>query len=67
MDDAGIDQSLISVIDHGEWQPKACGSHVTIHKIEKGMSCRLKTQRKIILALGYKISDKDKIFPIFSS
>ena len=55
MDDTGI--------AHGEWQPKAYGSHVNIHKIKKGMPCRLETQRQIILALGYKISDKDKVFP----
>ena len=30
--------------------------------IEKGKPCRLETKRKIILALGLKISDKDKIF-----
>ncbi len=35
---------------------------MTIDRIEKGMGCRLETQRKIILASGYKISDKDKVF-----
>lgn len=42
---------------------KAGVTNVTIDRIEKGMSCRLETQRKIILALGYKISDKEEIFP----
>ena len=34
----------------------------TISHIEKGMPCRLDTQRKILLALGLKVSDKDKVF-----
>ena len=42
---------------------KARVTNVTIDRIEKRMPCRLETQRKIILALGYKISDKEKIFP----
>ena len=38
-------------------------SPITITRIEKGMPCRMETKRKIILALGYKLTDKDKIFP----
>ena len=34
----------------------------TIDRIEKGNSCRLDTKRKIILALGYKLGDRTKIF-----
>ena len=34
----------------------------TIERIEKGEACRLKTKRKIILALDLEISEKDKIF-----
>jgi DNA-binding XRE family transcriptional regulator len=34
----------------------------TIERIEKGEGCRLKTKRKIILALDLEISEKDKIF-----
>ncbi len=34
----------------------------TITRIENGMPCRLETKRKIILALGLKISDKNKVF-----
>ena len=41
---------------------KANVSPITIGRIEKGMPCRLETQRKIILALGFKLSDKHKIF-----
>jgi DNA-binding XRE family transcriptional regulator len=42
---------------------KAGVSVLTIDRIEKGEGCRLDTKRKIILALGYKVSDKAKIFP----
>jgi DNA-binding XRE family transcriptional regulator len=42
---------------------KAGVTSATIDRIEKGMNCRLEIQRKLILALGYKISDKDKVFP----
>ena len=35
---------------------------ITITRIENGMPCRMETKRKIILALGFKISDKNKIF-----
>ena len=41
---------------------KARLSPVTVSRIEKGLPCRLETKRKIILALGLNISDKDKIF-----
>jgi DNA-binding XRE family transcriptional regulator len=41
---------------------KAHVSPITIARIEKGMPCRLETQRKIILALGFNLSDKKKIF-----
>ncbi|NIQ01684.1 MAG: helix-turn-helix domain-containing protein [Nitrospinaceae bacterium] len=34
----------------------------TIDRIEKGNDCRLDTKRKIILALGYKLGDRTKIF-----
>ena len=42
---------------------KAGVSSLTIDRIEKGKSCRMDTKRKIILALGYKLSQKDKVFP----
>jgi DNA-binding XRE family transcriptional regulator len=42
---------------------KADVSSLTIGRIERGNSCRMETKRKIILALGYKLSDKDQVFP----
>ena len=37
-------------------------SPITISRIEKGLPCRMETKRKILLALGLSLSDKDKIF-----
>jgi len=42
---------------------KAGLSALTIDRIEKGMKCRMDTKRKILLALGLEIADKDQIFP----
>lgn len=37
-------------------------SPITIARIEKNMPCRMETKRKILLALGFKLSDKNKVF-----
>jgi DNA-binding XRE family transcriptional regulator len=37
-------------------------SPLTIDRIEKGMSCRLATKRKILQALGVKLAQKNKVF-----
>jgi len=34
----------------------------TIHRIENGSQCRLDTKRKIILALGFELSNRTRIF-----
>ncbi|MBW2701026.1 MAG: XRE family transcriptional regulator [Deltaproteobacteria bacterium] len=41
---------------------KASLSALTIDRVESGHKCRMDTKRKIILALGLKISDKDQVF-----
>ena len=51
------------LMSKAELARKAGGSPLTIDRIEKGKSCRIETRRKIILALGYHLSDKHKIFP----
>ncbi|MDD2335771.1 MAG: helix-turn-helix transcriptional regulator [Geobacteraceae bacterium] len=38
-------------------------SAATIVRIEQGETCRLETKRKIILALGFTLADKRKVFP----
>lgn len=42
---------------------KAGLSALTIDRVENGMPCRMDTMRKIILALGLKLSDKERVFP----
>ena len=37
-------------------------SPITISRIENGMQCRMETKRKLLLALGLKLTDKDKVF-----
>ena len=37
-------------------------SVLTIDRVEKGMTCRMDTKRKIILSLGLQLSDRDKVF-----
>ena len=34
----------------------------TLSRIEQGKPCRIKTKRKLLLALGLKISDRNKVF-----
>jgi DNA-binding XRE family transcriptional regulator len=51
------------LMSKAELARKAGVSPLTIDRIEKGKNCRMETRRKIILALGYNLSDKDKIFP----
>ena len=43
---------------------KAGLSALTIDRVESGMSCRMDTMRKIILALGLKLTDRNKVFPV---
>ncbi len=37
-------------------------SVITIDRIERGEMCRVETKRKIILALGFALTDKEKVF-----
>ncbi len=41
---------------------KAGVSPLTIDRVESGKECRIDTKRKIVLALGFRLSDKDKVF-----
>ena len=50
------------MISKTELARKANISTVTITRIEQGRACRIETKRKIVLALGYDISDKNKVF-----
>jgi DNA-binding XRE family transcriptional regulator len=37
-------------------------SPLTLDRIEKGMPCRMATKRKILLALGLKVSQRNQVF-----
>jgi DNA-binding XRE family transcriptional regulator len=51
------------LMSKAELARKANLSALTVDRIEKGQNCRLETKRKIILALGYSLSEKHKVFP----
>jgi len=55
-----VRESLL--VSKAELARKANISPITIARIEKGLPCRMETQRKILLALGLKLSEKNKIF-----
>ncbi len=55
-----IRESLLT--SKAELARKAGISALTIDRVEKGMDCRMDTKRKIILALGFKLTEKDKVF-----
>lgn len=50
------------LMSKSELARKAGISVVTVDRIERGENCRLETMRKIILALGFSIEDRDKVF-----
>ncbi len=50
------------LMSKAELARKASLSALTIDRVESGHKCRMDTKRKIILALGLKISDKDQVF-----
>ena len=51
------------LISKAELARKAGVSPLTIDRVEKGNNCRMETKRKIVLALGYTLEEKDQIFP----
>jgi len=55
-----IRESLM--ISKSELAKKANISPLTISRIENGKPCRLGTQRKILVALGMKFTEKNKLF-----
>ncbi len=51
------------LMSKAELARKAGISPVTIDRIEHGAECRMSTKRKIILALGLKLTDRNDVFP----
>ena len=50
------------LLSKAELARKAGVSSLTIDRVERGEPCRLETMRKIILALGYSLEEKEKVF-----
>jgi transcriptional regulator with XRE-family HTH domain len=50
------------LLSKAELARKAGVSPMTIDRIENGEKARMETMRKIILALGFSLDEKDKIF-----
>jgi len=50
------------MMSKAELARKAGLSTLTIDRVEAGRPCRLDTKRKILFALGLKVSDKDRVF-----
>lgn len=51
------------LLSKAELARKAGVSALTVDRVENGMPCRMDTKRKILLALGMKLTDKDRVFP----
>ena len=56
-----IRESLL--MSKAELARKAGVSPLTITRIEQGCVCRVDTMRKIILALGLDLSERERVFP----
>ena len=50
------------LLSKAELARKAGVSSLTIDRVERGEKCRLETMRKIILAFGYSLEEKEKVF-----
>ena len=50
------------LLSKAELARRAGVSVLTIDRVEKGAPCRLDTKRKIILALGLKVTERSQVF-----
>lgn len=50
------------MMSKAELARKAGISVLTVDRIEKGYPCRLDTKRKIVLALGFRVPEAEKVF-----
>jgi DNA-binding XRE family transcriptional regulator len=50
------------LLSKAELARRAGVSVLTIDRVERGEQCRVDTKRKIILALGLKVTDRDQVF-----
>lgn len=52
------------LMSKNELARKAGLSPITIERVEGGANCRMETKRKIIRALGLKLSEKERVFNV---
>ncbi|MEM7412963.1 MAG: helix-turn-helix transcriptional regulator [Myxococcota bacterium] len=52
------------MMSKAELARKAGLSTLTIDRVEAGRPCRLDTKRKVLVALGLRVSDKDRVFGV---
>ncbi len=52
------------MMSKAELARKAGLSTLTIDRLEAGRPCRLDTKRKVLLALGLRVTDKDRVFGV---
>jgi len=52
------------MLSKAELARRAGLSTLTIDRIEAGRPCRLDTKRRILLALGLRVVDRDKVFSV---
>jgi DNA-binding XRE family transcriptional regulator len=50
------------MLSKAELARRAGLSTLTIDRIESGRPCRLDTKRRILMALGMRVADRDKVF-----
>ncbi len=50
------------MMSKAELARKAGLSTLTVDRVEAGKACRLDTKRKILHALGFKVSDRESVF-----
>jgi len=50
------------LMSKAELARKAGISVLTVDRIEKGHPCRLDTKRKVVIALGLRVPEADKVF-----
>jgi DNA-binding XRE family transcriptional regulator len=51
------------LMSKAELARRAGVSVLTIDRVERGGECRVDTKRKIILALGFSVEERRKVFP----
>lgn len=55
------------MMSKAELARRAGVSTLTIDRVESGRPCRLDTKRKILLALGMGVTDKDRVFGLLQA